>query len=312
MDFRQLEEESIQRYLARCQQQRMDPHVDTFVKTLRDIRQGGGSLHLGKGFDKMLSKNNKFDVSGIRARDLLHMQNQQITTMRTPYANNIIRTGDDPNMDVVVGSWQSTWEHIQNSRRRGVLWHVEVQVALSKKLRNRVIRVTLFSPHVKKPDFGIQTLSQHLEDKRSGSQVTSKCAATWTHFLAEDIKRFEDGTIPGGMNRYDQNISVDGAIRLLRDVCEFKHPHYGAVSGDPFVRIQLERACGIVLRGSHLHSGAYVQLAKLWLQDMIDFTDADRYRFWDQQRQIFVSKGRTEDAPAEMPMELVWKRLAGG
>lgn len=307
MGFTQFEEEAIQDYIRRSGGNVNSRSLDQFVGALRSFTADGGGYYVDGGIGALQGNQGAFRAEELRAKHLLEMHNQRVTTQRTPYHNVIIKTGTDKAMDIVVGSFDSTWDKMEKERQRGVLWNVEVQVALSKAKRNRVVGVSLFSPQVKKPDPAAKLLSQHLEDMDARAEMSSKCVGKW-QYLLEEASRCDDTHIPASW--LDKNISVDGLIRLLRDtVCEYSCPHgNGVVSGDPMIRIQLERAYGIIIRGSHLSQPAALALTKSWLWDIVEFTET-RNRYWDHAQGIFVTRSENDTAPPSTPMEVIWKQL---
>ncbi len=215
---------------------------------------------------------------------------QRVTTEKTPYADVIVKSGTDQDLDFMVGKFEQTWEHLRNAGDNGVEFFLEVSVGLSSVKRNRVVRLVLNSPEAVMPDANARTVSSHLEAMQQKKLHYSKQLDSWNYFFAEPADRFNDKDISAASS--DKNIQVSGLVRLIRDICERSGKEY-SVTGDPVVRVSLESSAGIVLRASHIGQPFFDDILHAWLYDMIEFTDGPgRERLWSSERQRFEHVGR--------------------
>lgn len=216
----------------------------------------------------------------------------------SPYSSIIIKRENEPSADMLVGHFEETWEALRNSNDQGSNWLVEAQVGLSAQKLNRCIRISLIRPEVSAPDMRIHTMSQHFENMAERRQRDlSKSEASWNFFFEEPPERFDDVNIPAA--RRDQNITIDGILRLFRSIRTHTGPNY-AVDGNPVYRLGLESSCGIVFRGSHLDEEAPVLFIKAWLYDMVEFTSGEgRHRRWDRYARRYVHHGENARSQKE-------------
>jgi hypothetical protein len=215
---------------------------------------------------------------------------QRVTTEKTPYADIIVKSGTDQDLDFMVGRFEQTWEHLRSAGDQGVEYFIEVIVGLSAMKRNRVVRIVLNSPESVMPDVDARTVSSHLEAMQQKKLHYSKQLDSWNFFFAEPAERFNDEDISKASA--DKNIQVSGLVRLIGDICERSGKGY-VVTGNPVIRCSLESSAGIVMRGSHIGQPFYDDILHAWLYDMIDFTSGEgRERLWNPERQRFEFVGR--------------------
>lgn len=285
VDFRKLEEESIQTYLLKCEAEGRRPDTDRFVQSLRGFQKIGAEVYANQA--SALHGNHKgFSAESLRAQHLLDNHNQWVKTQRTPYANHIVRTGPDEDFDMLVGSFESTWASME--LQKGVSWMLEVKIVLSPAQRNRVFKIMVLSPHIKKPDMSVKTLREHLENMQERTQFTSRLCATYKGFL-EEHQRFDEGFFDGATHiRREHNYTVNGLIRRVQDIINtYSSPTEGPITGNPMVRFHLDESYGLVLRGRHFQQEAAMDFLTCWLWDIVKFTEY-RNRWWDWNHNMYL------------------------
>lgn len=210
----------------------------------------------------------------------------RVTTEQNPYSNVIIRTGDHgQKMDILAGKIDKMWERFRNDLDPQINWTVEVIVDLSTMKRNRCIRVVLLSPELRKPDTGL-SLQDHYEDMIDRKSGGSTAHARWNYFFDEDRKRFNDKDI--SRSGIDKNITVDGALRLIRRAMNYNDERI-TVDGNPIIRVSLASSCGVVLSKRSFDTEFGTNVVGAWLQDMKTFLSGDnRNRLWSKSRDCWV------------------------
>ena len=298
-----LESGAVERYLAKCDESGLTPDVDRFVGSLRGLQQIGAEYFVDQKFQGDFGK---FTGEQLRARHMLEFHNQWVKTKRTPHPNLIVRTEQDQAFDMVVGSFESTWSHMVQEGQKGVIWMIEVMIMLSQQLRNRCGGIVLISPHIKKPDLSVKTVRDHLENMKERVKFSSRMVGRW-NFLLEEHERFDQGFYKDSRHlTRDMNVTVDGLIRKIEDVLQYSDPQEGPVQGDPMIRIHLDHSYGIVIKGSHLKQAEARSFVKSWIWDIVEFTNR-RDRFWDAEKDMYVTQSLDRERPPFIPMQEIWE-----
>ena len=307
----QVEEQTVREYEQRALARGVKPDKDRFAEALRLYMDRRLEMSVDMPKDQYEKNFGKFNADHFRMRHLIEMQQQRMSTTRSAHSGIIIKSSNpqDRQMQIMAGSFDKTWEWMQEQRMHGVLWTVEVQISLSRKSRARVVSVLLFTPELKRPDSKIITVGQHLADQDERHANRSRHAATWRYFL-EEQRRFEDGSLPE--HRSHQNITVDGLFRLLRETVRSFVTPFGQVDGDPLVRFHLDEAFGAVAKGTHLdRESPCLPILKNWVWEMVEFQDANRHRYWDGTKRMYITKSPDEEPPIPVPMDVLMRQLGG-
>lgn len=272
--------------MARRKRRQPASRQDRFLQAQEYFRRQKGEISAyreGRGVDiSAMSK-----PQGLAAARLSQFNaDPRVTTERNPYSNVIIRTGDHgQKMEILAGRIDEMWERFRGDLDPQINWTVEVIVDLSTIRRNRCIRVVLLTPELRKPETGI-TLSEHYDDMIDRKTGASTARARWNYFFDEPRERFNDCDISRG--NVDKNITVDGAIRLIRRAAEYSDNRV-TVDGNPIIRVSLASSCGLVLSNKTFDTEFGQNVVGSWLQDMKEFLSGDnRNRLWNSQRESWV------------------------
>lgn len=298
--------------------EQLDAHARNLVEAGKNPESDRFFQSMKQFYDLNVTFQTTGDVQtgGLRAQTL-NARNLYQAQSKAPLSKNWSTVVSSPKDDfgLVVGAFEATQERLDQERKnRGYSWEAEVQVVLSNNLRNRCVGVTLFSPQVKRPDLTVRTLGDHMEDMKERNKFASRSVGSWKYLLEEHDRIREINPSTGrpyvSGRQADRIITADGLMRLLADeVSNYSDPRIGQAGGDIMIRLQLERAAGIVFRTRHLKMEPFDLFIMSWIQDMIEFTASNRNRFWDQRLRMFVDSGSRERPPAT-PMEQIWKEMS--
>lgn len=301
--------EQLDAHARMLRDQGKNPESDPFFRSMSQFHALNTEMVV-KGSPEGISAPG-LELNHLKARELYEMQSK---SSKGPYWNTIIKEGGNDNYDLLIGAFEATTERLEQSRSRGYSWEAEVQIILSNQMRNRVVRVTLFSPHIKKPDLSVRSLKDHLEARKEERTVTSRAAGTWQYFLEEHDRVGQTNShgqpYIAPMNE-DRIITIDGLIRLLREtVAKSADERSGSVGGNLMIRLQLERAFGIIFRAHHMSQDPYSSYIRSWIQDIVEFTGSNRHRYWSQEENMFVTRSPDQIRPPATPMEVIWRQMA--
>jgi len=255
-----------------------------FVDSMGNDLGGGGQGHMPT-----------VSAGGIEARPVRMRDftgDPRVSTERSPYAGTIIRKGAPTDFGFMVGQYEATWDRIKEMDGEEINWFVDVIIDLSEDKMNRSVGIFLLSPDVVAPDSDARSIAAHLEMMQERKAKFSRLVASWTYIFAEKADRFNGKHLKKSST--DNNMSVDGLVRLLREIRTMAGKGF-QVEGNPIFRIGFASAAGLVMRGHHLDEDIPYGLLVSWLYDIIEFTEGvGREYMWNKLQGKFVQVTRDQ------------------
>jgi hypothetical protein len=283
---------------------RFQDAMRTMIQQGAEVQQEQASAYL----KEQAERGNKFDFGALRAADQLRFATRAPVS-RTPYPMNVIRHPEE-GWDFAIGTVDRLNQRHLDKKVRAFRWTLEVTIFLSDQARNRVFSALLFPPHMLQVDSSsLRSVSDHRMHMKAREQYNARVAMKAQGLLEED-QRIDNGTIPP--RGRDKNFTVDGMMRLLRDMCDgaggLVSREYGAPAGDPMIRVMLETSYGVILSRSSMDRAGPRDLLLSWIHDIIEFTSGDgRDRYWDAAQEMFVMiPDQKAKKPAPTPMAAIW------
>jgi len=237
---------------------------------------------------------------------------------KTPSPLNIFK-GDALGWEMIQGEIAAMNDKIQEEHK--FRWKIEAMVCLSQDLRCRVLRIVALPPlqNLLSPG-GFKDSRRHLLEKQARNKLKRNAVLRETFYLEEDIEELKEWSphIPDRKisEIEERNISVDGCIRMIKDICDSKwsdvsiYQERGVPGPSALIQISLDGAHGILCSRADLEQNEPHDLVASFLHDLVTCTKGDkRSLYFDPRTEGYVRKERHQVKIERNKVAKVFKNL---